>query len=136
MKKAFCLSLLVASIIFLSFSLYPGEHELMKNNEIYITSESPYIIKFADFGGLIKLSIVGNKNVTIMLDGKTILPDKWFSTEYIGIHKLAIKSSQNVTSKITILTKGSSNQIRVLFGTFFMSCFICYYFYVRKSEQI
>ncbi len=132
MKKALCLSLLIASIIFLSFSLYPGEHELMENKDIYVTPDSPYIIKFADFGGLIKLSIVENKTVTITLDGKMISPDKWVSTKYIGIHKLVISSSQNLNSQITILTKGSSIQIQISFAVFSTLCFIYYYFYVRK----
>jgi len=115
MKRSLFISLLVFSIIFLTISISPVENKIIDKNEIFVQANSPYIIKFLDFGGYVKIT-TSNKNITITLDGKSILPDEWFSTGHIGIHTIVINSSQNIDLVLTLSSTGTAVQIPILFG--------------------
>ncbi len=115
MKRSLFISLLVFSIIFLTISISPVENKIIDKNEIFVQANSPYIIKFLDFGGYVKIT-TSNKNITITLDGKSILPGEWVSTEHIGIHTIVINSSQNIDLVLTLSSTGTAVQIPILFG--------------------
>ncbi len=133
MKRALLISLLVFSIIFLSISIYPVGNKIIDKNEISVTPDSPYSIKFLDFGGYVKIT-TPNKNITITLDGKTILPNEWFSTGHIGIHTLVINSTQNLDLIITFSSKGTSIQIPILFGILLAFSVIGIFLTFRKNK--
>jgi len=133
MKGGFLLALLVTAVIFFSFSIYSEETYLIKNSEYYVTPGSPFIVKFGDFGGSIKLSVISNGNLVVTLDNKHIKIGKWVPTQYIGIHKLVISTFKNLTLEITLIAKGVSSVLQIVFGSFIVLSSIMLYLNVRKN---
>ncbi len=110
-------AVMITSLLFFAFSIFPSETYLMKKCQIYLSSSEEKEIKITNFGGEIKIILKGkNENSTLIyLDGNRINSEKWIKTS-IGIHKVIIKTSSESNLELSILSRGYSFYIQFSFA--------------------